>query len=409
MELNQDNYTYLALNHCDIQLSPAEVLQLNALPMIPFKHSLHNDNNFGYQIFLSGYSNSVFEREMSSDYANNLETSIDRLKSEPRPSNSHTLKGSTDTYSINSSYYRIDYRIYSGQITIFNIQLSKRYQNERDRQEKNGLYSVTKNLSGNWQVARKTDQVKTAYAAVNGQSNNLAKATWLMGSHLEFEFGDTVQEYSLFHNPSVGGPGDTWESLQDKLGFTTPVTQAFAKVLANTQQNGHSTDWLVHSQGAIIFSEAVRYLLNGNSSSAITSLQFNGLRHPERGSLLDKQRVALHGNANNNLRSGLLFKRAGVDVIAIRAHDYDLVSNIVGKNTVNPRKLLGSIVYANHVFNGSIAQSPHTTTQSMASWQFNMAHGPGRGRNPLQQALHNGRQAIDNTKDTVKALTNYLS
>ncbi len=75
-------------------------------------------------------------------------------------------------------------------------------------------------------------------------------------------------------------------------------------------------------------------------------------------------------------------------VVSIKAHDYDFVTNIIGSNTLNPRKLLGSVIYANHVLGGSIVQSPHTTTQSMDSWNKNMNNGPGKGRNRLQK-VHN--------------------
>src|SRR5690606_41259880 len=82
--------------------------------------------------------------------------------------------------------------------------------------------------------------------------------------------------------------GDTWESLRDKLGFTTGVTRQFAKVLMDTQAQDNPTQWVVHSQGGVIFAEAVRYLLNGSSSWMLNKLRLNGLRNPDKGKMLNR-------------------------------------------------------------------------------------------------------------------------
>ena len=223
-----------------------------------------------------------------------------------------------------------------------------------------------------------------------------------MGQHLNYQFNG-LQEYTLFHNPSDGGGRDTWESMRDKFGITTPVTKQFARILEDTHKRGNTTAWVAHSQGGVIFAEAVRYLLNGGSSTALHKLQLNGLRNAEKGNLLNTQSVAFHANANNNLRSSILFKRAGITVLPGQATDYDFVRNIIGFNTLNPRKIIGSIVYGNHVFNGSIQQSPHTLAQSQEEWQKNMAQGSGKGRGPLQKIFHK----VDKNKAPA-ATPNYL-
>lgn len=189
------------------------------------------------------------------------------------------------------------------------------------------------------------------------------------------------------------------------MGFTTAVTRKFSKVLAATQEQGSSTQWVVHSQGGAIFAEGVRYLLNGSSSSALHKLQLNGIRNPEKGALLDKHSVAFHGNANNNLRSKLLLDRAGIKVLAIRANDYDVVPNFFGVNTLNPRKLIGSVIYANHASSGSVAQSPHTLMQTQAQWKKNMDGGPGKGRNIVQKGFNNVDTSLEKI---VKSVANYL-
>ena len=173
---------------------------------------------------LTGYAGAIVKRETALGNNWRIETAINARRAMPRSIDRKQLKGSTDTYSVRGDYYRIDYRVNSGQVLIYNIQPIDAIQRARDRMEKVALYRVKKR-QGVWQVAEKTDRLQTAYAAVNGQSNNLSKAPWLMGAHLEFEFGEGVTEFTLFHNPSIGGAGDTWESSRDRLGLTTDVTR----------------------------------------------------------------------------------------------------------------------------------------------------------------------------------------
>ncbi len=234
----------------------------------------------------------------------------------------------------------------------------------RDSAELPGLYRVKKDNRGMWRVVDKENHVSTEFSAVNGMLNNLAKAQWLMGEHINFEPNSkSVHEFTLFHNPSVGASGDLWECARDKIGITTDVTKKFAKVLEESQKTEEGTTWLAHSQGGIIFSEAVRYLLNGSSRSLLNRLSLNGVRHAKKGKLLNKQKVVFHGNGNNNFRSKLLFRRAGVNVIAIRSHQYDVVNNLAGFNTISLRRQVGGLVYAPHVVDGSVVQSPHTLLQ----------------------------------------------
>lgn len=397
----------LLFTYGDIQVSPQQVVVLNKRPPSLFKASFETGGNGpnGYQVLTTGYCDYILENEETYPRElNELEKLLVSLRSSPRPPSAFSLKGSTDTWSIKNDYYRVDYRISSGQVQVFNIQLTTRLQRLRDAQETVALYKVSKR-EGVWTVQGKTASVGTPIAAVNGQSNNLAKATWLMGNHLEVAFGKQVQEYTLFHNPSQGGPADTWESFRDKLGFTTPVTKQFAKTLEATQQTGNETSWVAHSQGGIIFSEGVRYLLNSGSSLPLNNLNLNGVFHPEKGTLLDKHSVALHGNANNNWRSGHLFDRAGIKVLAVRAHDYDFVHQVIGANTVSPRKIAGSLTYLSQVTNGSIAQSPHTTIQSMSEWRKNMKEGPGKGRSPIQKRVH---QLSTHASKAAQFIDNYL-
>ncbi len=167
----------------------------------------------------------------------------------------------------------------------------------------------------------------------------------------------------------------------------------------------NKTKWIAHSQGGLIFAEAVRYHLNGNRSWAITG-GFNGVFRKDKGESLNMHSVAFHGNANNNLRSKPLFGRAGIKILATRANEYDFVNTILGANSINPWRLLGSLVYLNHVTHGSNQQSPHTLMhEDFESWDEQMSKGPGKGRNKLQK----GFNAIDKTgRSGVKYINNFL-
>ena len=396
----------LLFTYGDIQFSPAEIQQLNAQPPTVYQSGFALEQpSAGYIVLLSGYSNAVRDKEIALGHRVRIDRTITSLRSNPRPPTSKQLKGSVDTLSHEGDYYRVDYRINSGQIMVYNIEPVDAIQRARDKLEKVALYRVKKR-QGVWRISEKTDQVVGPYAAINGQSNNLAKAPWLMGAHLEFEFGKAVNEFTLFHNPSVGGLGDTWESMRDKLGFTTDVTRKFADALSRAQKADHKVRWVAHSQGGVIFAEAVRYILNGNSSWALNNFSFNGINHEDRGAVLNKHSVAMHGNANNNWRSSHLFERAGVEVIATRANSYDFVNTLIGANTANPWRLLGSVVYSKHVFSGSLQQSPHSLMhRDWKSWNSAMTDGPGKGRGPIQKGFH----AVDSAgRGAVKAISNYL-
>ncbi len=405
-KLNQLTFTTAS-----IQVSPQEVAQLNARPPVLYEPtSLKGSSQYsGYYVFLTGYAAYVLQQSMGSIYFGGLTSELDRLRAQPRPQNGLVKKGSVDTWMLkNSASHVIQYRIISGQILVYNIELKENIQFGLNRQEKPALYHVKRNAQGNWRVTGKVTEVRTSFAAVNGQSNNLQKAQWLMGEHLDFEYGksDVVNEFTLYHNPS-DGPGwkDTWESAQDKMGFTTDVTKQFAKTLQTAKLANQEVKWVAHSQGGIIFAEAVRYTLNNNSSWAILG-GFNGVFRSDKGKILDNHSVAFHGNGNNNLRSKVLLDRAGIKTVATRGHDYDLVYNIVGLNTVNPWKFLGSAVYSPHVMNGSVQQSPHTMMhKNLEDWERKMESGNGKGRNTLQKGFH----AVDSTaRITIKRIENYL-
>lgn len=386
-----DDFAKLTIGASDVnmQCHPQELARLCSEPLVEENFGAVND--YGYHLLLTGYSNMVIKKEEGLGYRGRVLQDLQAIKANPRMASNFKLKGGVDTWSTQGRFYRLDYKVCNGQIIIFNVQPLDFIQKSRDLMERPCLYHVAKNGEGNWKIKEKLEAAKVGYGAVNGQSNNLTKATWLMGAHLEFEFGDQVKEFTLFHNPSVGGRGDTWESMQDKFGFTTPVTKLFAEKLLAAQQANQSIKWVAHSQGGVIFAEAVRTILK---------------KHKKQAGVLDKQSVAMHGNANNNYRSKFLFDKAGVEVIANRSNTYDLVYVFAGLNTLNPWRMLGAAVYWRHVFSGSVNQSTHTMQhKDYDAWNREMTYGAGRGRSTVQKGFH----AVDRLgRKAVKAIPNYL-
>jgi hypothetical protein len=53
-------------------------------------------------------------------------------------------------------------------------------------------------------------------------------------------------------------------------------------------------------------------------------------------------------------------------------------------------------VYVNHLA-GSVAQSPHTLSQSQEQWDKNMTSGPGNGRNGIQKGFEAVNDAVQST------------
>jgi len=373
----------------NISVSPAELVMLNNKPPVPYKASfISGGADSGYKVYLSGYAQHVLKSEKQYSMTSvQLERALNQLRSFPRPvMDGYGKKGSVDTRLLSIPTHKIMYKIISGQIHVYNIVANDALAEARAKLEKPALYKIAKDGNGNWKNKGKVNEVSTDYAAVNGQSNVLGKATWLMGLHLDHAYGKSsvVKEFTLYHNPSESGLSDTWESFRDKLGFTTDVTKGLSGILKQTQAAGKDVKWVVHSQGAIIFSEAVRYVLNGDSSWAIFG-GFNGIFRDDKGTVLDKHSVTLHGNGNNELRSSVLFERAGVKVLGYNSHPYDMVSNLAGLNVSSVKNFIGSLVYSGHVFGGSVQQSPHTLPyKGFDNWDNEMTNGPGKGRNKIQ-------------------------
>ncbi len=201
---------------------------------------------------------------------------------------------------------------------------------------RSGAYVMEK-VRGRWTAISATNTVETDKAAINGMLNSPGYAAWLMGQHVEAELGN-VDKFTLFYNPTEGALRDGWESFKDKMGFTTDIAKQFSEVLQKTQASGRHVDWVAHSQGGIIYSEAVRV----------------------SGTDLSNNSVAFHAGGNNQWVTNSIMEEAGVRVIGYRDHPFDPVPNIAGFNTINPVKIIGSVLSFPAIIWGGPELSPHT-------------------------------------------------
>lgn len=138
-------------------------------------------------------------------------------------------------------------------------------------------------------------------------------------------------------------------SLGDKVslgGLTTSSEANFlSQVLQNVQDKGKPVDWVAHSRGGAIFTQAAN----------IT---------PED---LSKNSILFHSGANNELVTGWILNNAGIkygtgtlgnEQPPYKNSDADLVPNIVGFNG-NPIQMFKSFFAIPDLSKGPLI-SPHT-------------------------------------------------
>ena len=202
-------------------------------------------------------------------------------------------------------------------------------------------------LSSAWGVIGPVTKIKTKHAAVNGMLNDLRKASWLMGTHMEAAYpSDTVENYTLFHNPTESARWDFYESVKDNLGVTTPLAKHLAAILLDVQLAGESVKWVVHSQGGIIFKQALSHHLK---------------QYPNQ--TLSKNSVAFHAGGHNKKETEKLLVKAGVKKeTSDRDNPFDMVPNLAGRNALGPRALKRSFQFMGKVTGetSSPVESPHT-------------------------------------------------
>ncbi|MDG9666836.1 hypothetical protein ONV78_03735 [Hahella sp. CR1] len=199
-------------------------------------------------------------------------------------------------------------------------------------------------LEGAWGRPKVVVDVNTEHAAVNGMQNDLEKARWLMGVHVDTAYwGDSLDRYTLFHNPTVGFVQDVFECIQDKVG-ASKLARQLASILVDCQRKGRKVKWVCHSQGGIIFTRAVE-LVNG------------------MGVKLEGQKVAIHAGGNKKRRAKDAFVMAGLDIVDMdRDSPFDFVPNLAGGNNWSWSSFRRCYKFARMIIssNNPMETSPHT-------------------------------------------------
>ncbi len=227
-----------------------------------------------------------------------------------------------------------------------------------ERNEKMGLYEIRVDGGKIEQKRTKSSTIKTSYAAVNGQSNTLDRATRLMIVHLQYAFRQDglVEHFTLFHNPSQGGMDDTFESAIDRKGGPTKVAAHLSQILRNTHETGQEVKWVAHSQGGLIIKSAVEH------------------HNQAYGTPLDSQSIQFNGGANNIAQTEMIMQKAGIKVLGYNNNPNDIVPMVVGKNTRNPVRIAACVVALPLVLWGPSHLSPHTLpytgTGLWRDWKF---------------------------------------
>ncbi|WP_115719652.1 hypothetical protein [Gallaecimonas mangrovi] len=196
------------------------------------------------------------------------------------------------------------------------------------------------NVETSWIVGKAVSNAETDHVAVNGMQNDLLKASWLMGTHIEVAYPlDDFKKYTLFHNPTERFCQDIAECLWDRNQQRQPSNNAahLAAVLQQCQLAGKVKKWTVHSQGAIIFLRAVQ------------------LHMVTKGTPLDKNKVVLHGSGADIALFKHTMAAAGIELIAMRNNPFDIVPNKAGNAGGK-----SSLKFILSVMLGGPGTSPHT-------------------------------------------------
>jgi len=312
---------------------------------MPFKPSWLNKlrsplQSAGYYVLLSR-STLAFMDRLSPYQKMALSQKLYSLSGNPRSDKARHMKNTTDKYYIpeENTGFSITYEVLSGKVFVTSIVPD--LDAKGVHKEIPALYHIEESETGVTSRKIGYGEIKTASAAVNGQSSIHQRAIILMLTHVRHAYGEHLSEYTLFHNPSDGRIWDSYESSLDKRGHTTGVAKELSKALQGVQNAGKPVNWVAHSQGGIIFTQAVRHHL------------------AHGGGPLDKNAVKFHASANNNRQSDSILAQAKIKVHGYNNRPFDFVPKL-GGNDLSTGKIIGSITHSLYVTRSSEKRSPHT-------------------------------------------------
>jgi hypothetical protein len=153
-------------------------------------------------------------------------------------------------------------------------------------------------------------------------------------------------EFFMIHNPSNGGPSDLGECSLQKLGIRTQVVNSTRELLRNFDLK--TANVTAHSQGTMIL------------NSALSDL------HKERRDMKGMT-INYHGAAANVYLSHEVANKIGANINEFKGHALDPVHNLVGGNTLNPLRMVGSLLASPFLFSNDRNKSPHSKVEGQAT------------------------------------------
>lgn len=336
----------------------------------------------GYAIYIHSNALSFLNEAIQDNYASfKLIKKIIAMRSNPRPWDGGIKKGTTDHRQLAIDGIWVNYFIESGCVYIDNITFNH---NAKKRHEPAGLHLVKRD-NNEWIISKTyVKDITTSYAAVNGQNNTRAiAAIKVMPVQLVNAYsGEEINEFTLFHNPTHNIFADTYESARDKLGFTTPVTKSFSKLLLKTQQQQHEVKWVAHSQGGAIFSQAVN------------------VHNKNIGSSLNKHTVFFQASANNMMMTKTILNKAGVKLHkdGYNNSPIDGVPQVIGLNALTDVLMKPSITSLARLAGSPLAFFPGMIPMAFTSTNFSTHTMPYEGLGNY------GKKVVNSSKNMINNL-----
>lgn len=208
-----------------------------------------------------------------------------------------------------------------------------------------GLYLVKYDPETQSLTVTRTDKVTTRYAAVNGIENDLDRAAIVMLDKTQATAGlrhdrDPIY-FTLFHVPDRSFVREVGLVAAENVGYTTREAKALFTVMKGVSRDPENPlIWSVHSRGADVFNAAIREANRCGQKFA-------------------NQSVAVFGGAVHNAAILGNLRQAGVGLVGkgFYNHPFDAVPQVVGFNTLNPFKIVGSVLAVPTLLTPA---SPHT-------------------------------------------------
>ncbi|MET1257520.1 hypothetical protein [Aliikangiella maris] len=208
----------------------------------------------------------------------------------------------------------------------------------------NMSYEEIQTLNKSWDITNvlPLSSLNTPFAAINGMQNDLTKAAWLMGVHLDWAYQNyQFDSYCLVHNPTEDFLHDLWECGWDK-NFTSLNANHLSAIMVQAAKRGKSIKWVAHSQGGIILLSALK-VISERTNTRLTN-----------------QQVALHSIGTKAMETQRWANKVGLKIIGHNANPFDIVPNLAGGNDFSIKSLDRSIRFLPSVIWSNNAVSPHT-------------------------------------------------